>query len=420
MGYLTACHWDDELGHNQHHSVFSIKPVAFPGTGGYLRRITNMLGNTGNLAFPLGVDELAQFRIDTRLAGKSPLYTFGKGQSRVTMALLNANNVTGVVSGSSVTFPNAWNNADLRLTIAGHRLQKEIFLKTGHPSQFQFRIDSHAGLDVATLQTPDFRILDPVLLDPATANMRVPLKWLVTTSGGKAILTVTLPPGDHAGKVLDPTLLVQPDAAAGKDTYIQSNVATGNFGSSTFMGYGANLITLIEFDCSSISTSAQCVSAALQTTAVAQSSARAFIMSCWFLAIGNAAWIEGTQSGALALAGEPCWNALAADGAGGVMTAWAGNAGCATAGTDYESTPVATFTGNVSDPVGTNYQCVLSPARVTGWFGVSNYGLRLATDGTGPYLGTSDHATAAYRPMLTVDYKLGGNVRIFRRGWRKI
>ncbi len=205
MAFVNACTETEELGGGKHRSVISIKPIAYPGPDGYLRRITNVLGNTGNTTFPVGVDELAQFRLDTRLAGKSPLFYFGKGQSRVTLALLGANNVSGVVTDNCVLFPEAWNNADFRITISGHRLQQDVVLRRGHPLTFQFRIDSQIGFDPVTFSFGnDFRIIQPVLQNPKGTSMEdsILLNWIISQSGGKYILSVTLPIGDWNGWIL--------------------------------------------------------------------------------------------------------------------------------------------------------------------------------------------------------------------------
>ncbi len=392
MGFLNACTWNDELGHNQYCSVIGVKPVAFPGAGGYLRRITNKLGNTGDPAFPVGVDELAQFRIDTRLAGKSPLFYFGKGQSRVTMVLLGANNVAGMVSGNSVIFPNAWNNADLRLTIAGHRLQKEIFLKAGHPSQFQFRIDSHAGLDVGTLSTPDFRILDPVLTDPKSPGFGTPLKWFVSTSGGKAILTVTLPPGDHAGKILDPTFILQPDASAGKDNFTNKDFPNTSQGSENFLRMRSNYdISLLKFDLSTLPSSGNVIASHVYTWAVNTIAPTSTITVRRILA-ANATWSELST-----------WNYRVPS-----TEAWAGAVGCTLSGTDFSATVMGSWVMTNGDLLGTAYSASLNLAEFALLWATNNGFVFVVTAGGGNtvWVCSSDHATPAYRPMLTVDYSL--------------
>ncbi len=228
------------------------KPIAYEKNG-VLKHITNILDASGDPVFPVGVDELVQFRIKDKLAGESPIIHFGKGQTHVRITPLNTNNVTGIVSGNSITYPEAWDNADFRATVAGHLVELDAPLKTGHPETFAFRLNEHQGLDLETLSTADFCVLQPLLRNPNAAE-GVPLQWVVTESGGKTLLTVTLPEGDWTGWVLDPTLTLQPDAAAGLDTFIFSDAPTTNWGTNIVLAVGDNLLdapgpirSLIEF-----------------------------------------------------------------------------------------------------------------------------------------------------------------------------
>jgi len=409
---LYSHHELDDLGGGRFQSVHSIRPIAYNPGSGY-RRITNVLGATGDPARPLGVDELVQFRLRPKLAGASPVVHFGHGPDHVRYTPLDTNNVTGLqVGDSAFLYPEAWNNADLYMAIGGHRLYKEVRLRAGHPSVFQFRIDAHGDFDPATLTFGSFRVLQPSLDNPVTGES-IPLVWDVSQQGGKYILTVALPTGNYAGWVLDPQLVLTPDATSGKDTGIEGvSGTTRNYGAAPNFGWG--LLSslrkiLIEFDCSSISAAATCTSATLATYHAVQGSATAWAVTIYSIAVGNKDWIEGTQNNAQALAGEPCWNALAADGAGGVTTAWAGAAGLVTSGTDYEASSIGSFSGNRSDVVGTAYSAALTASRVTGWFGSTNtnYGMIFvgSSNDTGG-IALSDHATAAYRPSLTVNYSL--------------
>ena len=250
--------WEREkLPNGQTKLTIYQKPIAYRKQGVWTR-ITNALGNTGDPAYPIGVDELVQFRVKAKLTGQASLIHFGKGQTHIRITPLDTNNVNGVVDGQSITFAEAWNNADYKLTIAGHRLQKDIILRAGHPAQFQFRIDEHVGLDLETLETADFRILQPMLRG-LTAADSVPLTWVATQQGGKTILTVTLPAGDWAGWVLDPTLTLQPDATDGKDSFLADYGPDDNKGTQTDVRVGDRIISgnsalrsVLKFNLSSI------------------------------------------------------------------------------------------------------------------------------------------------------------------------
>lgn len=203
------------------------------------------------------------------------------------------------------------------------------------------------------------------------------------------------------------TLTLQPDAAAGKDDRVNPAGPTLNYGLNNYLASSVNYKGLLEFDLSSIPAGSKIISAKFYLYQALSGAALAFTATIYSIAVGNAAWVEGTKNGAQAGAGEPCWNALAADGAGGVTTAWAGSAGLSTAGTDYEATAMGAFNGDRSDADGTEYSVALPTARVEGWCGATNtnYGLLITLSQACGGLGSSDHATAGYRPKLVVVYR---------------
>jgi len=399
MTQLGTHHELEDLGGGCFRTTLSIKPFAFMRNG-VMRRATNLLTASGDQNFPLGVDEIAQFRLDTRIAGKSPLWYFGKGQSRVTLALLGANNISGTVNGNAVTFINAWHNADLTLTMAGHRLQKDILLRKGHPSRFQFRIDEHVGFDPQTLVFGnDFRILQPVLHN--TAGMDdIPLVWDVAQSGGKWILTVTLPEGDWAGWVLDPTLTLQPDATDGLDTYTELSTPDSNRGTHNVLRIaeaGNNEATVIKFNLSSIPT-ATIVSATLELMSIEGFSGGAKNATAYRILPGND-WVELQATYNVRKTG----------------TAWLGGAnGCRIAGTDHDATAA---TDTVAVPATTTaFTLTFSADGVDDLQTMltTNEGLVIKMIGWGwAQFASSDHATASWRPRLVIDYTLPGGGTIF-------
>ena len=378
----------ESLGGGRFRSTISLKPVNYLKNGVY-RRITNNLGASGDPAFPTGVDELCQFRLDTKIAGKSPLFSFGKGQSRVTLALLGANNGKGTVSGNSMLFPNAWDNADLKLTMAGHRLQKDIFLKTGHPTKFQFRINEHVGFDPETLTFGnDFRILQPVLHDPNGLD-DVPLVWDVAQSGGKWILTVVLPAGDWAGWTLDPTLTLQPDATDGMDNILDGSNPDTNLGTNTqwLIHYGG-YTEVAKFDLSLL---VGCTINSATLELLCQVAGTAGTVTIARILAANSSWDEATST----------WNKR--DG----VNVWAGSGGCSTSGTDYSSTPL--YAADPGTAIGI-HTYTLDTAEFA-LMAAANYGLVHSTAPWPPvhrFYWSSDHATPAYRPKFVVDYTVGG------------
>jgi hypothetical protein len=127
------------------------------------------------------------------------------------------------------------------------------------------------------------------------------------------------------------------------------------------------------------------------------------------VSVANGDWVAGNNDISLADAGECCWNAKVADGAGGVTTAWAGSAGLGTVGTDYETEPIAQGTYNFSLGAGTEYVFDLDTDRIAEWLGdASNPGfVGWTPDSAGDHhTAQSDHGTAAYRPKLVITYVL--------------
>lgn len=204
------------------------------------------------------------------------------------------------------------------------------------------------------------------------------------------------------------TIAVGPSA----DLYISSNSPTNNTGARTYWFMTSPYPALLRFDLSGVAATNSAASATLEFYKSSGPGANADrTITAYSIAAANGDWIEGTKDNALAGSGEPCWNAKAADGSGGVTTAWAGSAGLATAGTDYENTALGTVTVNAVDAESTKYTLTFNAAglaRLSGWFGASNtnYGLLLLIDGANANYHTKESTQAsAYKPILTVNYE---------------
>ncbi len=205
------------------------------------------------------------------------------------------------------------------------------------------------------------------------------------------------------------TFTAQNDANSAKDNEIVVGLGTYNRGANDTLNTDVDGKGLIEFDCSSIPATATCDDATMYLYHSNTGTAQAFILTAYSIATGNAAWIAGTTNSFTAAAGESCWNALAADGAGGVTTAWAGSAGLSTVTTDYETPELGHVHCDRGDAAGTEYAIALTAARVQGWFGASNtnYGMLITNTAWGAVsVASYNHATAGYRPKLVVNYTL--------------
>lgn len=221
------------------------------------------------------------------------------------------------------------------------------------------------------------------------------IEWSVDTTGATFPVTV------------DPTFTdgYGGDADTAKDDSVNSVAAENNYGIVVYFLRGATFKGLAQYDLSSIPASAVCNSASWHGTYY--SNPGAGTITIYSIASGNAGWVEGTKNGTTAGAGEPCWEAKAADGSGGVTTAWAGSDGLATSGTDYEASALGSFTTGSGDAAGTTYEAALTSSRIEGWFGSpnTNYGLLfVCTSGSASRVASSNADTASLRPYLTVDY----------------
>lgn len=205
--------------------------------------------------------------------------------------------------------------------------------------------------------------------------------------------------------------------AADRDTKLSSSVATRNFGASvTVLGAATTECMLAWWDLSSLPVGAIVNSATLTLYQAGSAAANAFTLTAYNIKSGNGGWIEGTKNNATAGAGEPCWNAKEADGAGGVTTAWAGSAGLGTAGTDYDTTNIGTAAGNRSDANGTAYAISLDTTTVAAWLGnAANYGIKVVTSSGCGAIASAENATSGSRPKLDIDYTVPGSLVVRRR-----
>lgn len=199
------------------------------------------------------------------------------------------------------------------------------------------------------------------------------------------------------------------DVFTALDMQMSSSWATYNGGAHVNFQFETGQRGCIRFNLSSIPATATCISAKLYLYhSYATGDGPAITVNIYSIAAANSDWTAGTKNIALAAAGESCWNARHADGSGGVTTAWAGSAGCNTAGTDYESTAIGTFAFNGADAIGTEYAIDLTPARVQGWFGAvnTNHGIIWIPSANSGHVAQSSNTTTAYRPKLVVVYEV--------------
>ena len=190
------------------------------------------------------------------------------------------------------------------------------------------------------------------------------------------------------------------------DTWFDGYFAENNYGARTTLE--CDQAALVRFDVSSIPAGTQISAAQLRITkTVSPRSSYAPTFYVYSVSNANSGWIEGTKNATRAGAGEPCLEALEADGAGGVTTAW-DSGGNFNAATDTENVTLASKAINRADDANTTYHLDFNNdglTRIEGWFGSpnTNYGicLKWALD---LRFASRENATEDYRPMLTLTY----------------
>ena len=416
----------DDLGGGRFRHTQNLRPIAYLQNGIY-RRIVNDFA-AGDATWPLVVanSEMLVYWAAGKIRicpTRDPLkyLEVGRPMTKPAATWTNMPIAVPVQSGNTLTSTNA--NYNITITMAGHYIDLyDIELKGGWlppNNQIAYNVGI-SGLRISGNDIMDGDVIvgglakNPIIYDAANlTDVRQMADRQLINDAGQWRVIFTLPSLTGMTRpTIDPTFTVQPDASAGKDTYLSLTSVTRNYGvTPTFAQQsGANLaVLMVKFDLSSITASAICNSATLYMYATGTPGTdRAWTETWHSIASGNSAWIEGTKNTTTAGAGEPCWDALAADGAGGITTNWAGSKGMQTSGTDYEASTLGTMTGNRTDATGTEYAAALTALRVKGWFGATNtnYGLHGMCSTNVNGLGTSDNTTAGYRPKLVVDYSL--------------
>lgn len=409
MSILQVCGETEDLGRGRFRHTQHMRPIAYKRNG-ILRPMSYAFGQSGAVDMPVGVDEAMLVRFAATLAAEKPVLEVrpANRSKGIRLSLLNANDVGAKkLNNHEYVYRDALNGADLALVYAGHYVAADLRLKAGHPSIVSWRMDAQAGFDPKTMTLGDMTIREPVLLPPERDMDKgsVELKWAVSQESGRYRLDCVLPRGDWRGWTLDPTLTLQPDAAAGKDTFHYESTPDSAIGTGTelwpYQAGAWRRPILLQFSLAALPAGAT-VSAA--TLTLADSGA-------WFIGAGtlqvnfysilaaNNGWIENCT-----------WNF--ADGAG-ASDRWAGDAasnggtdaGCSVSGTDYNGASIGNIVLTQGNPAGTTYDAAISAAAVQGW-ATANYGMIgfVAETSKAPRLASSDHATAAYRPKLVVDY----------------
>lgn len=244
----------------KYRSLISLSPMLYekkPGSG--FQKISNKADQVRLFNGYIGFDELLTGGFIEVLSKDKPALKVMYGDVSVDITPIGINQVIAEVEykkdSTFVTYPEAWKNADLQYILSGHLLSKRIYLKKGHPREFKFRVEGADPVekDGYVFLGGDLAIAQPYL----EGKDSIPLKWKLRKAKKGTLFAIKLPEGNWDGWVLDPTIVLQPGAAAGIDTYLDESNLAVNYGGNihlrnTFSAGGFNRDSMIRWDLSGI------------------------------------------------------------------------------------------------------------------------------------------------------------------------
>ena len=191
-------------------------------------------------------------------------------------------------------------------------------------------------------------------------------------------------------------IIIQPDAAAGKDNSLSESAPALNQGTAIFLSFrttvGGRQRPILQFDLSPL-VGFEMGRAELRLFTTGPSPASPVTVTVNRIAAGNSSWTELGSSWNVADTGRP-W-AGDVDGLGGI------DAGCSIGGTDYEEPAIGVGVIPASSP--TDYELVipLDLVQLAAMVGGANYGFVLTSNsGSGLSFRSSDYTVALNRPAL--------------------
>ena len=415
----------DDLGQGKFRHVQHIRQIAYR-EGGTLRSIVSDWVDSGIPARPhaalnapimvtAGEDGMRRIHptreLDRYIEIGAPFVKTGGVWGQVSLG-------TPTRNGNRLTWTRP--QANMYVDFGGHLVKLAILLKGGYvpeDNMIAFPVGmqgfTRQGLNLLVNGTVAARLDPPVMIDFADQLDVRPIDSQIANVNGQPYWVMTLPDlTGMAQPVIDPTLSLQPDAAAGKDAFISRLSPAENWGVAVYNligldSAGSDRHGLIQFDISSIPALASVLSATLtQYCSVIQSTAQT--INAYPLLVD---WDEGASNGG---ADDVSWG----ERKSGVVWSTSGGSG---SGTDRSATLGWTLAGTTIATAGT-YHAVDVLSNVASWVaGAANYGwveLNGLTTGSNNQIGldSSDNTTAAFRPELEVVYTLGSRRSIFDLG----
>jgi hypothetical protein len=221
-------------------------------------------------------------------------YTIGKGQASLTFKPVNASPAKGYVEDDKkncIHYQDAWNDTDVCLEVTPNGIKETIILKTDRaPFSFSFEVDGPLEDDL----TAGNLKLQPAWLQDANGEKR-DVNQTIRREGDKTYIDLV---ADVTGLVypieIDPTVTIQPDGTAGKDTRISYSSPNMNYGNASYLWVGVNDTerSLLKFDLSSIQTGSYVSTATLDLYHYGRINSQNTVDMQCFLVTGS--WDEAT------------------------------------------------------------------------------------------------------------------------------
>ncbi len=400
MTFINACTEHIDLGGRRHRHIIGIKPVAY-NDAGMLRAIVNdyVDGDANfphvNLTTPMmtyvaadGMRRLCPTRDPARYVEIGAPYIKPAGTwQKVALG-------TPARSGNMLTWTTA--QANVYAQNAGHFVKLGILLKGGWQppgGQFAFPVGMAGltrtggqffadGVPVLSVRAPHVEDYD----NPA--DMR-PIAWQLVQVASQWYILFTLPSlAGMAKPLIDPTFSVQPDAADGLDTYIDAGAATTNFGSDALgvIGHYINRTyrTLIKFNLATLPDNATITSCTLSIWELNEYSDNQRTVRVYRT---KRAWVEA----------QTTWNIYSTG------NSWSTAGGFHA--DDCEQTDIGSRVFSATETEGEFKDFPLTPTTKAALDLGNGWLVKSDTEANDSHnLASSDHATAAYRPKLVIDY----------------
>ena len=394
----------------EYHAEFHLRPIAYVSRGVW-RDITFKIHSQQNIFSNLahGFDEYITGGFPDELEDGGILYKVRSNKTNLNMSLLGANKSKAKIEliddEEWIVYKSALQGVDIKMKNAGHRIPVDLYLKSGHPQIFRFKLNMNVAANLTEggdILLPTGMLPHPVMNylpgweDFENYQEQIELRWQIK---GDEIF-FELPEGDFKDWVIDPTYTTQPGAAAGLDTYLYQSAPGTNYGTHIHWFLRTSTVgvegePLIKFDMAPIPAGSTITQMVFHYY---WDNGDAFDMPNTNMArqLGIDPW---TELGAT-------WNAY--DG----VNAWAGGAPGHTRGVDVSN--VDLWAGVNAWGVGWLIRTFnLAEAQIlfdnnNGW----RFWRIMGGMNRGHNHRTSDHGTAATRPKLVVDYTPPSSTRL--------